>query len=310
MVLLTGMVIELALMPMAVFHFHRAGIYGSLANVFAIPLTTLVTMPALGLALVLDLAGWGGPAWRVVDGSLRLLLWIAHFTAGQPGAVSFVPASGGGGYALFLAGMLWLALWRGSRRFWGLAPALVAVGAMALARPPDLLVTGDGHNLGIVDHDRDRLLILREGRSTFTRDAMQASAGMAGDVVPIEDWAGARCNRDVCLFHLERGGRDWRILVVRRTAWDLAMDLRAACAAVDIAILPQKYPGTCRPGIALIDKALLLRTGGMAFDLDRRSVTTVAAGEGEHPWWRHPRRMPRGNEDEAGGTPESSSPSR
>jgi predicted membrane metal-binding protein len=35
-ILLTGMVIDLALMPVALFHFHRAGIYGAMANLVAI----------------------------------------------------------------------------------------------------------------------------------------------------------------------------------------------------------------------------------------------------------------------------------
>jgi competence protein ComEC len=36
--LLTGLAIELALMPIVLFHFHRAGVYGAFANVLAIPL--------------------------------------------------------------------------------------------------------------------------------------------------------------------------------------------------------------------------------------------------------------------------------
>jgi len=83
MILLTGMVIDLALMPIALYHFHRAGIYGSLANVVAIPLTTFVTMPLIALALALDVVGIGAPAWWLVEQSLRLLLEIAHFTAAQ-----------------------------------------------------------------------------------------------------------------------------------------------------------------------------------------------------------------------------------
>lgn len=63
MLLVTGLVIELALMPIGLFHFHRSGIYGAFANVVAIPLTTLVTMPLIVLALVLDLAGAGAPVW-------------------------------------------------------------------------------------------------------------------------------------------------------------------------------------------------------------------------------------------------------
>src|SRR5690606_20635949 len=38
--LITGLVVEVALAPIALFHFHKAGLYGALANVVAIPLTT------------------------------------------------------------------------------------------------------------------------------------------------------------------------------------------------------------------------------------------------------------------------------
>jgi competence protein ComEC len=42
---ITGLVVELALIPLALFHFHRAGLYGVGANIIAIPLTTFVIMP-------------------------------------------------------------------------------------------------------------------------------------------------------------------------------------------------------------------------------------------------------------------------
>ena len=70
MLLATGVVIELALMPIGLFHFHRAGVYGALANVVAIPLTTVVTMPLIALALLLDLVGAGHPAWWAAGKSI------------------------------------------------------------------------------------------------------------------------------------------------------------------------------------------------------------------------------------------------
>lgn len=59
--LLTGIVVELALMPIALFHFHKAGMLGAFANLVAIPLTTFVVMPMEALALLLDLVGLGRP---------------------------------------------------------------------------------------------------------------------------------------------------------------------------------------------------------------------------------------------------------
>jgi competence protein ComEC len=59
--LATGLVVEAALAPIGLYHFHRAGLYGSLANMIAIPLTTFVIMPVEMLALLFDTMGLGEP---------------------------------------------------------------------------------------------------------------------------------------------------------------------------------------------------------------------------------------------------------
>ncbi|MFX8895530.1 ComEC/Rec2 family competence protein, partial [Acinetobacter baumannii] len=76
--LLTGLVVEAVLAPISVYHFHRAGLYGSVANIVAIPLTTFVIMPAEALALLADAVGLGAPFWLATGKAIDLLLWIAH----------------------------------------------------------------------------------------------------------------------------------------------------------------------------------------------------------------------------------------
>lgn len=102
--LLTGLAVEAALMPIAIYHFHKAGLYGAAANIVAIPLTTFVIMPAEGLALLLDLLGLGAPGWWVVGHALSLLLWIAHKTADAPGSVATLAAMPGGAFAAMILG--------------------------------------------------------------------------------------------------------------------------------------------------------------------------------------------------------------
>ncbi len=201
MLLLTGFVIEIALMPIVLFHFHRAGIYGAFANVIAIPLVTFASMPLIALALALDLVGLGAPVWWLAGKSLEVLLWIAHLAAAQPSAVKLMPQMGLGTFALFVAGGLWLALWRGKARLWGLAPALAAVGLMLATPAPDLLIAGDGRNVGIVADD-GTLLMLRNSRSEFTRDNLKEMAGVAVDPVPLDGRPGAECNLDFCSLTL------------------------------------------------------------------------------------------------------------
>ena len=292
MLLLTGVIIELAIMPIGLFHFHRAGIYGALANVVAIPLTTVVTMPLIALALLLDLVGAGEPAWWLTGKSIDLMLALAHWVAGQPGAVTTLPAMGRGSIALFVAGGLWLALWRGKARVWGLAPVMVALALLATIRAPDILISGDGRHVGIVEENGD-LLVLREQKSEFVRDNLTELAGMDGELRLLADWPGASCGRDFCTVTLRRGDRDWHLLIGRGHDPVPERELAAACARVDIVISERWLPRSCRPAMLKADRRMLTRTGGLAIDLLRLDVTTVAETQGEHGWWQVKEDRPR-----------------
>jgi competence protein ComEC len=285
MLLLTGIVIELALMPIGLFHFHRAGVYGALANVVAIPLTTFVTMPLVALALLLDLVGAGAALWWLAGQSIKLLLGLAHWTAARPGAVNLLPTMGLGSVLLFASGGLWLALWRGKVRLWGLAPAAAGALSLMTLRAPDLLVSGDGRHVGISGEAEGELLVLRAGRSDFARENLLEAAGMAGGTRLLDKWPGARCNPDFCAIILRRGGRDWRLLLSRGQDFAPERELAAACDRADIVIADRWLPRSCQPRWIKADRRMLQRTGGLAIDLSESEVTTVAQTQGRHGWW-------------------------
>jgi competence protein ComEC len=284
MLLLTGVVIELALMPIVLFHFHRAGLYGALANVVAIPLVTFVSMPLIALALLLDAGGAGGPAWWLAGQSLELLLSIAHFTADQPGAVRLMPQMSGLAFALFVAGGLWLAMWRGWARFAGLLPVAVATGLLIATPMPDLLVSGDGRHVGIIRGDR--LLVLRETKSEFTRENLLELAGVSGEPLALAEWPDARCSRDFCVVAIERGGRTWQVLMSRNRQVVAERALAAACERADIVVSERWLPASCRPRWLKADGRMLAESGGLAIVLDGQRVARVADSQGEHGWWK------------------------
>ena len=68
---LTGLAVEIALIPFALYHFHKAGLFGVAANLVAIPLTTFVIMPLEAGALFLDIAGIGAPLWWAAGHAAR-----------------------------------------------------------------------------------------------------------------------------------------------------------------------------------------------------------------------------------------------
>lgn len=287
MLLIGGLAIEFALLPVALFHFHRAGVYGALANLVAIPLVTLVTMPCLALALVLDQVGCGGPAWWAVGRSLDLMLWVAHTTAATPGAVTTLPAMAGWVYGVWIAGTLWLALWSGRVRLWGMVPIFVAVIAWSTARAPDILIAGDGRHVGITGLGPD-LVVFSEGRGNFARDVLLENAGMSGTTHALEQWPGTLCSHDFCALAINRNNRRTVLLIARSHRRVEEDALAKACRQSDLVIADHVLPATCHPRQILADAAMLARTGGMTVDLANGTARTVAQTSGRHPWLHWP----------------------
>ena len=283
---LTGLVVELALTPIALFHFHRAGLYGAAANVIAIPLTTFVIMPLEALALLFDLAGLGAPFWWLTGQTLSFLLWIAHTTAAAPGAVAMLPAIPRGAFALICAGGLWICLWRTSWRRWGVLP--VAAGALwAWSLPaPDLILTGDGKHL-IVRAPDGGLALLRPRAGDYVRDTMAELAGEDAEYRDMDAAPNAACSPDLCAINIDRDGRRWRILATRTrhlVAWP---EMVRACAEADIVISDRLLPRGCTPRWLRADRRFLERTGGLSITFGERPVVRTVRGEaGRHPWAR------------------------
>ncbi|WP_082449545.1 ComEC/Rec2 family competence protein [Sphingomonas sp. Leaf231] len=281
--LLTGLAVELTLMPIAVFHFHQAGLYGALANMIAIPLTTFVVMPAEALALLLDPVGLGSAAWWVVGQALAVLLWLARTVASAPGAVAAVPVMPHAAFGAIVAGGLWLAIWRKRWRYFGIMPVAIGL-AWTLAMPtPDLIVTGDGRHLALRG-DGGEVAILRDRTGDYMRDLLAEAGGLDGAPALLSEARGARCNRDLCWMERKAGGRQWRILATRSGDMVPAASFVPLCRMADVVISDRRLPRRCRARWLTLDRAALARTGGVAVTLATRRVATVNRAGDAHPW--------------------------
>ena len=276
---LTGLAVELALIPIALWHFHQAGLYGALANIVAIPLTTFVIMPLEALALLFDLAGLGAPFWWLAGAALDLLLGLAHAVAAAPGAVARLPTLPAAAFAPMLAGGLWLALWRSRWRRLGLVPFAAGALAALLTPVPDLLVTGDGRHLAIRTPSGE-LALLRGRAGDYVRDLMSESAGLEGEAGELDASRLAECSADFCAA----GVRGWRLLASRSDRRVPVEALAKACAESDIVVSDRRLPSACRPRWLKADRDFLVRSGGLAITLGKEPrVVTVSSGD-RHPW--------------------------
>jgi competence protein ComEC len=281
--LLTGIAVEIALAPIALFHFHKSGVYGALANIVAIPLTTFVIMPAEAIALFLDSIGLGEPFWWLAEQGLDFLLWMARTIAAAPGAVAAFPSMPIAAFALILGGGIWTLIWHGRACLVGLIPFLFGL-AWALTTPQqDVLITGDGRHVAIRS-DNGQLGILRTRAGDYVRSILGEGAGETEGLPDLDALPGAECGPDVCVVTVRRNGRSWEIAATRtgqKLPW---ADLVHLCGTVDIIVSDRKLPPACAPRWIKADRKLLARTGGLAITLSTGTVQTARRPEDDHPW--------------------------
>lgn len=284
-VALTSLVAGLATAPFAVFHFQQAALYGLLANLLAVPLTALWIMPC-GLAGLL-LMPFGLEAWALVPmgWGLGAMVEVAAAVARLPGASVPVPAMPGWGLGVIVLGGLWLCLWRGRWRLWGVAG--IALGAVCATLPgpwaarPDVLVSADGRLLAVRAADGGLLLSTRRA----ARFAAQVWLRRDGaDAAATEPWPSGGASADGrlvcdpvgCLYRVE----DWTVALVRERA-ALAED----CARADAVIYAEGTARGCAAPI-VIDRFDLRRDGAHTLHLGNRGIRVDSVGlrRGRRPW--------------------------
>lgn len=280
-IILSSLVAELVLSPIAAAHFGRMGLYGVLANTLAIPLTSFVLMPLLLLQLVLGAIVPGGATVPGLALALSLFERIAGGVANLPGASLAVPHGPPIAHLLAVAGSLVLALVAGRLRWLGL-PVLAASLLLHLLSPrPNLLVSPDARQVGVVGPGRTLFLARGRGESFLARAWAEATG--AGTVLPLSDHPGARCGPASCLVRLG-GARSFTVFILKTEDPVPSASLRAACGVADLAVGPALDPHLCQPRWLRIDRQEIARLGSITIDSRSRRMTASAARSGDHPW--------------------------
>ncbi|MGY6629168.1 MAG: ComEC/Rec2 family competence protein [Oceanicaulis sp.] len=140
----TSLVAGAATGAFAAFHFQRMAAYGMVANLLAMPVFTFWVMPVGVMALAAAPFGLEGVFLFAMDHGLRVVLAIAHWTAGLEGAAVQVTAADGRVVAFYAAGFALLTLGLGLARLVGGAVTLAALALWSAQSPPDLMIADGG----------------------------------------------------------------------------------------------------------------------------------------------------------------------
>lgn len=275
----TTLVTTLATAPFTVYHFNRFPLYSVVANAIAVPIAGFWVMPWAIAACVMMLFGIEKLALVPMSWGIDAISAVGHWVTSWPDAVIQVPSPSSLALALIGMGGLWLCIWLGRWRWWGLGLIGLGIANIAFTRPPDLLVASDMRLVAVRAADGSYLPSTARGDVAVTDEWTRRAATRLGPVWPTSGNAAGdalQCDSQGCFYRAHS-----ETVALIRDGAVLAEDCRTA----DLTVSPVAARRACR-GANVIDRIDTYENGGYAVWLDPGVITvsTVRAWQGDRLW--------------------------
>jgi len=281
-VAVTTVVVTLGTDPFSIYHFHHIALYSPLANVIAVPISALWTLPWGVVACLLMPFGLERLALMPMGWGIDATIWVASHVSAIPGNVWQTPRLPIGGLVLTAFGGLWLCLWQGKWRRWGAVGIAAGMATMLFTRPPDIVIADFGRFLAarapgggyyVLGGNDERVAKSLFAEETGTDLLPWPDAGKPAD--------GLDCRDGGCRYT----ARGKTVAIVTD-----ARGLPAGCDTAD-AIVSQVPAGfACRKQVPVVDRIDNWRRGAVALWLDPGGISVTGANDsrGDRPWVPHP----------------------
>jgi len=279
-VLISTLIAEISIGPVAFYHFGRFSTYGLLANMAAVPVMGFWVMPMGLIALLLVPFGLDLWAWKAMAAGIGIILKVAEEIASLPQADFLLPEFPFMAFLLLIIAGLWLCLWQGRRlRMMFLAPFSLGVAFVFTHSLPDVVINAEGDLLAVRGPEGGYYFNTLS-RSRFDRGIWQQHFAQKQELAfrdyPIK--GGLSCDALGCLFAGPAGVR----VALARAPEAFAEDCRRA----EVILTSQYAPFPCKDSKIVIDRAALRRGGAHVIYLKGAGIEIVSATElrGQRPW--------------------------
>lgn len=323
--LATSLIGGLATAIFAITHFHRLSTHGLEANLAAMPLISLVVMPAGFIAMLLMPFGLDAPFFWIMGQGLELVLHVAYMVSSWGGGYVF-PRLPGWFMLGTITGMLLLTLFRSSLRHAGtvlIAVTLVATWLGPRQEPGELMISEDARLVALWSGDgaartlatnrtRPPAFIFDQWRPVLDVETTMPPLMLTiGELPAPPDWrtgetwsAAQRSAAATLLDQLTKSARMDRftcikqVCVARMDTGKLLMTLDrpdlvgVGCDLADVVVLAARTRLTaCRSGAALLSQSSLRATGAVEIsglaDAPQHLVIRTSFEGKPRPWTQH-----------------------
>ena len=152
-VIIADLVASVATLPLGIYHFNQLDYYTSLTNLISGPLIGFVIMPFVLISLLAMPFGLEWLPLKIVGFGLGLVNRLTVWVSSLPYAVGNVVSIPVWGMLLITFGGLWLCLWRGRWRIWGVAAIIGGMLSLMTVEKPDLIVDREIKTVAILNRE-------------------------------------------------------------------------------------------------------------------------------------------------------------
>ncbi|MBZ6076929.1 ComEC/Rec2 family competence protein [Microvirga puerhi] len=265
----TTLIASLATAPFSAYHFQTINPYGLIGNALALPLVSVVVMPAAVLGVLTYPFGLDRPIWQVMGLAVNQVLDVSAWVGSFSGATMVMPALSILAFGFLSAALLILTVPASSFRWLAVLP----IGAgLATAAPIRYDVFIDREAAGAAIRDASGTLTVVGKPSAFVTEQWLRADGDGRNADDGGLRRQARCDRSGCVVE----GPEQRSIAFVQDVSAFEEDCRRA-----VVILTRlKAPTRCEAGLVLDRDALASRGATVLRFRDRDTIEVRSVRKG------------------------------
>lgn len=270
---LTSLIATAATAPFAIFHFHQLSYMGPVGNMLAIPIFSVLLMPAAVSTLALMPLGMEGIALAPLSLAIDLLLASAHWTASFDPAVIKTGVITATSVILMTLAVMMMIFVPGKLRWAGLPLLAAAILTAPPNRRPDVYINRDG-SLVAIRAEEGRLYAPDGRKASFALQNWLRADGDSRSASDSRDSLYFRCDDQACSGKTgtkSASSSQRKKVSLVKTLSALAEE----CNSAEIIIYTHRVSRPCKSAAIILSRTELKQSGAATIYIDKQGNITM-----------------------------------
>lgn len=191
-----SLIAGIATAPFSVYHFGQSSNYSILANLIAVPITSIWLMPCVIITFFLYPFHLENLSLNIMKIGIDILVKIAHYIANLPLSVSSFSKLEDTNLLIIVLGILWFCIWISKIRYFGFVLIFTGISLQSFQDKPDIFIDWKAKNISIINNHQ--LIFLNKELPPFKKQLLANSLGVTDTKKYQEASSTLFCQEQMC----------------------------------------------------------------------------------------------------------------